>query len=342
VVNIQPKDFVLAVGWVLNCLNPNGPYAHLNIWGKPGSAKTTVSRILMKVIDPNVAGLRKVSGQTDNLMIGAKNGWLLGWDNMSGMRKDWSDALCMLATGIAVGARRLYTDYEQSTFVVERPFVFNGKNENLLKEDDLADRTIRLLVPSIERRRTEEDVEAEFEEMWPRVLGAVLDGLVAAMDGWRDIDVEKAGIRKKAARFVGFERFAEAGCRVMGFGEWEFVKAYAHNQRMALVVTVENSAVGREVQRFMQKHPNGWAGKAMDLLDLLERWKKPGDYGWPTTPGGLSTKLAELEKPLESVGIRVERKMDRRKKALGGTQQDIVLSWLPQDAEAPESSGTPV
>jgi hypothetical protein len=37
-------------------------------------------------------------------------------------------------------------DYEQSTFVVERPFVFNGKNENLLKEDDLADRTIRLLV----------------------------------------------------------------------------------------------------------------------------------------------------------------------------------------------------
>jgi hypothetical protein len=153
---------------------------------------------------------------------------------------------------------------------------------------------------------------------------------VAALAGYKEIDVEKAGIRKEAARFVGFERFAEAGCRAMGFEEWEFVKAYAHNQRMALVVTAENSAVGREVLRLMQKKPDGWAGQAMDLLDILERWKKQGDYGWPTTPGGLSSKLAELEKPLEAVGIKVRRGVDRRPE---GTQQDIVLSWLPKDED---------
>jgi hypothetical protein len=46
--------------------------------------------------------------------------------------------------------------------------------------------------------------------MWPGVFGALLDGLVGALRGWRDIRV------KEPARLMDFVRFTEAGCRAMG------------------------------------------------------------------------------------------------------------------------------
>ena len=84
----------------------------------------------------------------------------------------------------------------------------------------MASRTIKLEIPRITRRRTKADLEGEFEKIWPGVFGALLDGLVGGLRDGRGIEVDDP------ARLMDFEQFAEAGCRVMGFEEWEFVEAY--------------------------------------------------------------------------------------------------------------------
>jgi hypothetical protein len=131
-----------------------------------------------------------------------------------------ADVLCMIATGISTGTRAHYTNDEEHVYTVKRPVLFNGIPSELIERSDLASRTIKLQILPISARKTEAELEKEFAKIWPGVFGALLDGLVSALRNQYTIQVPKP------ARLIDFERFAEAGCRALGFREWEFVEAY--------------------------------------------------------------------------------------------------------------------
>ena len=112
-------------------------------------------------------------------MIAANNGYLLAFDNLSGL-PDWlSDALCRLATGGSFAVRQLYTDDEEVLFEASRPILLNGIEE-VISRPDLGDRAIFLtLAPIAEAdRRSEAELWREFEIARPRILGALLDAVV--------------------------------------------------------------------------------------------------------------------------------------------------------------------
>ena len=54
----QTNDFMLIVCWLLGGLWPTGPYPILAIDGEQGSGKSTLSRLLRGLVDPNKAALR--------------------------------------------------------------------------------------------------------------------------------------------------------------------------------------------------------------------------------------------------------------------------------------------
>jgi hypothetical protein len=110
------NDFVLIVAWLPAALRPGGPYPLLAISGEQGSAKTVLSKLLKALIDPNVAPVRALSREERELMIAANNGYLLAFDNLSGLPNWLSDALCRLASGGSFAVRRLYTDDEEVLF----------------------------------------------------------------------------------------------------------------------------------------------------------------------------------------------------------------------------------
>jgi hypothetical protein len=208
---------------------------------------------------------------------------------------------------------------------VKRPVLFNGIPTDLTRRPDLASRVIKLGIPPIKRRRTDLDLEEDFKRVWPEVLGALLDGLVGALRDWRKIDVEQ-GRGLRPARLMDFEKSAEAGCRAMGFREWEFVDAYYANRNGMMIAAVEASAVGRVVTTFIEKNPEGFAGQMTVLYNKLESYK-PANltiHDWPKTPSKLSTELRRLMQPLEAIGIVCAVEVDRRD--VGGTQVDVVLA----------------
>jgi hypothetical protein len=212
VLNVKPEQFVLAVGWLLQALNPDGPYPLIYPSGPSGLGKSTTTRLLCRTVDPNSVQIRKMN-RPEDLLIAAKNNWVVAFDNCSSISRDWSDTLSMLATGIGVGKRANYTDDEEHSFVVERPVAFNGIPGDLTWAADLASRTIKLDVPALELRRTDTELEKTFAAVWPGVFGALLDGLVGALAGAEHINV--ADIELAAARLMDFEQWAEAGCRAM-------------------------------------------------------------------------------------------------------------------------------
>src|SRR5262249_48184662 len=131
------------------------------------------------------------------------------------------------------------------------------------------------------------------------------------------------------ARLMDFEQFAEAGCRAMGFKEWEFVNAYKANRHGSMVVAAEASAVGRAVIAFIKDHPEGFRGQMQHLYGRLSHYDYKGDTfwkDWPKNPTRLSTEFSRLAKPLAALSIRCLTKVDRRQE--GGTQKDVVLEYI--------------
>jgi hypothetical protein len=142
------SDFVLVVAWLLAALRPRGPYPLLAISGEQGSAKTVLSKMLKALIDPNVAPVRALPREERELMIAANNGYVLAFDNLSGLPAWLSDALSRLATGGSFAVRQLYTDDEEVLFQAARPLLVNGIEE-VISRADLADRGIFLTLAPI-------------------------------------------------------------------------------------------------------------------------------------------------------------------------------------------------
>jgi hypothetical protein len=122
---------------------------------------------------------------------------------------------------------------------------------------------------------------------------------------------------------MDFEAFAEAGCRGMGFEEWEFVEAYKRNRHGQMEMAAEASAIGRAVVKWLKGNPKGFAGKASAFYDNLEPYRSGRD--WPRTAGKLSSELSRLSKPLAAIGITCLTRVDRRN--AGGGQVDVVVGW---------------
>jgi hypothetical protein len=95
----------LVVAWLLATLRARGPYPLLVISGEQGSAKTVLSKMLKALIDPNAAPVRALPREKRELMIAANNGYLLAFDNLSGLPGWLSDALCRLASGGSFAVR---------------------------------------------------------------------------------------------------------------------------------------------------------------------------------------------------------------------------------------------
>lgn len=159
-INVSSEDdWVLFLGWLISSYRPNGPYALLSLAGTQDAAKSTTTKMIRLLIDPSTALVRAQPKEERDLMVGAKNNWLLAFDNLSFL-PDWlSDALCRVSTGGGQANRELYKNGDEHVFDVMRPVVMNGIEE-LATRPDLADRTINVFLPSLrdEQRKDESAV----------------------------------------------------------------------------------------------------------------------------------------------------------------------------------------
>jgi putative DNA primase/helicase len=175
-------DFTLIVAWLVAAMRPQGPYPVLIVNGEHGSAKSFTCRILRRLIDPNAAEIRSMPRDERDLMLAARNGWVVALDNLSYVKGDLSDGICRIATKGAFATRALYTDGDEFFIEVCRPIILNGIPA-LASRPDLADRAIVIVLPTIPEtaRRSEEELYAELDEAAPRIFGALLDGLSGAL-----------------------------------------------------------------------------------------------------------------------------------------------------------------
>jgi hypothetical protein len=176
--------------------------------GEQGAGKSILSRLLRRLVDPNGAELRADPRNERDLLLAAKNGWVVALDNLSYVRNDLSDEICRIATKGAFATRSLYTNDEEFLLEVCRPVLLNGIPP-LASRADLADRSIVLTLPTMpdSRRQSEQSFWSDFGEAAPRLFGALLDGVSGALRNGSSINLQRS------PRMIDFAKWAGAGCR---------------------------------------------------------------------------------------------------------------------------------
>ncbi len=292
------KDFTLVGAWVLAALRPRGPYPIKVLMAEQGGAKTTTTRVLRLLIDPNEADVRRPPRNTEDLMIAATNGHVVAFDNISRLSEDLSDNLAVLATGGGFAVRQLYTNREEEIFQAQRPIILNGISQ-IATRGDLLDRAIVTTLPPIpdERRKDEAVFWQEFDRARPRILGALLDAVSCGLRVLPDVHLER---KPRMADFAVWSVAVEPACP---WPEGTFLDAYAGNRQGAVEATLDGDPVADCVRAVAP-----WSGTAKELLaELNKQTSEPIQKrkNWFSRPRQVSDALRRLAPGLRRVGFDV-------------------------------------
>lgn len=304
-VNVGTEDnWRLLVAFLLGAFRPGFPFPILIVNGEQGSAKSTLCKIVKALIDPNKAPLRRLPKTEHDLMIGATNGWLMGFDNLSGLPPSLSDAICSLATGGGFATRELYTDDDEKILEAMRPVMLNGIDD-LTTRSDLLDRAIHLVLPRIsdKDRQTEEEMWNNFEECRPRILGALLDAVSTALANYDGVNLAEK------PRMADFARWVQSAEPALGWPRGAFLQAYTSNVGRLDEEAIETSSIGPTIQKLIDEK-SLWEGTASELLDELNLLHE-GDQiksrpDWPKSHRILARALRRLAPNFGRLGVEVE------------------------------------
>lgn len=331
-LNLDDGDqFTLIVGFLCGAMMPGQPVPLLVANGEQGSGKTTVTRVLKAMIDPNAAPVRCEPKEVRDLMIAAANAHLLALDNLSHLPGWLSDALCRLSTGGGFATRELYTDDGEIIFDALRPVILNGIEE-FVTRGDLLERSILLRLPTIpeEKRVPESDFWARFYNLRPKLLGAVLDRVAGGLRELPGVELDHL------PRMADFARWCVA-CECGADEPERFLDAYTTNQSGAHEQAMDASSLAPAVVAFMNGR-DGWEGTPTDLYQMLARYApNPAPRDWPKAANSLSGKLSRLAPNLRRVH-RIDYQTDRRTDS--GRGRIVRLCRLPAGPSGPPEPST--
>jgi hypothetical protein len=300
----EQRDRRAVIAWLVQAYRPIGPYPVLILCGEQGSGKSMTARILRTLIDPSVALVRTMPRDERDLILAARNGWVVSLDNLSGAPPWLSDAICRLSTGGGMSTRELYTDADEIIIDVQRPVACNGI-EVIATRPDLADRAIVVMLDPIpdEARRPEAQIWAQFAQDAPAIVGAICDTVVCALH-------RLPGVRlKRLPRMADHALWIEAASPALGWEPGTYPTDFMRARDEIVGAAAEDSPVGIALMLLIERD-KVWRGTATDLLTVLGTLANEAvrhSKAWPPTPRALTNSIARLAPALRARGYPIER-----------------------------------
>lgn len=298
---VGEDDFRVAVAWLLTTLRAAGPFPILYLTGPQGSAKSTTTRLLKTVLDPDSATLRRPSATEEDLFVSAQTSHVLAFDNISQISDQISDALCRIATGGTFSRRKRFTDTQEVRLTASRPILLNGIVD-AAGRPDLADRLFRLELrrPTEEERVCEHSLHAAFTVEHPLILGALLDLAVVGLRA------QGAPRLRSGLRMVDAANWAQA-CASGFTTEAEIVAALTSSRDRVVSDLVSVSPVAQAILRLAEHHRT-WRGTATALLGEVRRLTPREEKNVPSGAAQLAAEIQRLEADLRAMGVDIERR----------------------------------
>lgn len=288
----------LLVAWLLGCMRPEGPYPVLTISGEQGSGKSTILRLLRRIVDPHALDMRTPPEDQRDLQAMVRNSFCLAYDNVSYISNKMSDALCTISTGTgAQGGRALYTNAEESAVRVCRPIAMNGIPD-VVERGDLVDRSIHVHLPRIDPKNRRDDHEfwQMFNALHPKLLGALMNAALVSVQKYAGV------VLAEKPRMSAFAVWVVAAEEALGWEPGKFMLAYTNNRAIAENQMLEFNGLASAVMRLME-HQTEFSGTYPDLIGALQLHTGPRET-LPKTSHGFAAELRRVRPALERHGLK--------------------------------------
>lgn len=300
-ISCDPEDLNMIIAWLVASMNPNGPFPVLTVSAEQASGKSTLTSLLKGLIDPDVAPRLGMFKGADDLFATAASRWVLAFDNVGHITEEDSNNLCRLATGGGLSKRRLYSDNDAVTVAAMRPVILNGISLTIGRMD-LLDRSFPVRLLPIRKRLLESEFYSRFDELRPRLLGALCTAVSASL---READYKPKGLTRMADA-AAFVLRAERG----GGLPWEpgtFAEILKAREERKLEEALSDDSVAQKI--LSMADCGGWTGSMRELLACVMASVEPEEKKFlPATARGLGRKLEEIAPLLRSAGVRMEKR----------------------------------
>ena len=297
-INIPEKYQKLVMGWLLECFRLNTPYPVLVLHGLQGSAKSTTQEFLRELIDPSQPNLRGTPKKREDLMVAAVNNFMVSLNNVSHLSAEQQDDLCCMSTGGAFSTRKLYTTSLEQTHNIKRPVILNGINE-VVTAQDLIDRSISIELPTVSEktRKTESVMKQEFEAVKFKLLGAMLDTLVAVLKELPNVQLDEK------PRMADFAMLGVALEKALGWEIGSFIKDYSEIQSETRISALEHCPIAMALIDFVKDAD--YTGSFQKLHNVLTDKYGTKGLAWPGSAKGLAEALKRQHSALKELGIQI-------------------------------------
>ena len=301
-LNLQDEDSrLLVLAWLIECMRIDRPFPLMEISSGQGTAKSTFSKRLRVLIDPNRVNLRAAVRNTEDIFIATQSNHIICYENLSHLSANQQDAFSILATGGGMATRKLYSTTEEEAFNSMSPVLINGISE-LVTRADLADRTISISLSKITKYITESDLEKAWDADYPKITGALYSLLSETLAELPAVQIDKP------PRMADFARLGQAmlNTNILGVDE-SFSEIFQRNRDTVITRSIEASPVALAVIDLLNgSYSTGkFTGTMKDLLNELSN-HKPKFYdsnAWPKSPRALGDIIKRLAPALRVRGI---------------------------------------
>jgi hypothetical protein len=307
---LDKETWDLVLAWLHLAWLEDIPIPILGLLGPYGAGKSYLAKLLVQLVDPAPAPLRRLPSKRADWPIVINGSRVLGLDNVSRLSLDVSDDICGAVTGSGNQTRQLYTDDDQIIFNYRRGFVLTSIDPGAM-QGDLADRLMIANLPQMSEltRRTERDMDARIRTLLPRLSGALFDSVARVLAN--PVELERMPRMADAAQIMAALDAQQRGSDVL--------QTYKKSQASAVSRVLESDPVAETLLRFMRQKAR-WAGTPTELYNEIARTTTLPDHNWPANAQKLSERLTRLTPALrQAKGLVVARsRADERR---------LILSW---------------
>jgi hypothetical protein len=303
------EDILLLSVYTISLFIPDIPRAILVLRGSGGGAKTMTFKMIKNIVDPGTVDTFSFPKQINDLVQTLSHHHLNLFDNVSSISEDVSDFLCRAITGAGFSKRALYKTDTDFVYKFKRGVGVNGINLVTTRQDFL-DRSLVIKLKRIpkDKRRKEEDIEKEFEELRPFVLGHIFDILVKVLKYKEEHKGQM--ILKELPRMADFAEWCEIIARCLGYPNNEFIQVYEENILNQNDEVIESSPVAESILLFVgEMDKDYWQGtptelykKLTDIVAQIKPELKNSNL-WPKASNKLTARINEVEPNLKEKGI---------------------------------------
>ena len=316
-VNLHPMSRTVFIAWLAYTLaHPklaSSKYVILVLNGHQGSGKSVLCRLILWLLDPNMAGIQMLPRNGKDLAIASQNAHVLCYDNMRDVKADMADHLCVAATGGTLSCRQLFTDADQHVTHLHVALVLNGIH-SFVNQPDLDQRCLKLELLAIPEgnRKSEAQLLADFQADLPAIQRGLFD-LIAEVFKY----LPSATVTYPE-RMYDFSKWLAAIEMVDGVQAGVYQEAYSYLLNEGQRDTLLDNLLAAAILDFAETQfdDDAWSGTPSDLLTELSKFVSQSSQrsrDWPDNPIALSKRLVPLRAALMTQGVIVELKRGKHR-----------------------------